>query len=285
MKRTFGLAIAMIAALGPTWLLAGEQEDKAFAKQIANSLKESGEMRDYSVGVKCKDGTVWLAGRVTDQKQLSTALRVVSDIDGVNQIVNNMMVDEAGAAAPSGGTRLRQVGSPAPLAAANSPSPGGMAQQTNYAGRAPAQLAAPQAQPMRQGNRGVPRAYAPAGQVGRAMQAGHRAMPASMAMQGDGGMPGGGVPGNPMPAYVPGAGGSPAPAVYDEPNVPNYAWPSYAAAPNYAAVSYPKQYSASAWPFIGPFYPYPQVPLGWRKVSLEWDDGWWFLDFDDQGCH
>ena len=26
-------------------------------------------------------------------------------------------------------------------------------------------------------------------------------------------------------------------------------------------------------------YPYPQVPLGWRKVTLEWDDGWWPLDF------
>jgi len=66
---------------------------------------------------------------------------------------------------------------------------------------------------------------------------------------------------------------------YDQPNLPNYAWPSYAAHPNYAAVTYPKQYSASAWPYIGPFYPYPQVPLGWRKVALEWDDGLWYLDF------
>jgi hypothetical protein len=44
-------------------------------------------------------------------------------------------------------------------------------------------------------------------------------------------------------------------------------------------VTYPKQYSPTAWPYIGPFYPYPQVPLGWRKVTLEWDDGWWMLDF------
>ena len=67
--------------------------------------------------------------------------------------------------------------------------------------------------------------------------------------------------------------------VADNPSVPGYAWPSYAASPNYGAVAYPRQYSATAWPYIGPFYPYPQVPLGWRKVSLEWDDGWWFLDF------
>lgn len=68
-------------------------------------------------------------------------------------------------------------------------------------------------------------------------------------------------------------------AMYDNPQMPAYAWPSYASHPNYAAVSYPRQYSPQAWPYIGPFYPYPQVPLGWRKVSLEWDDGWWMLDF------
>lgn len=73
-----------------------------------------------------------------------------------------------------------------------------------------------------------------------------------------------------------------APARYDHPQLPGYAWPSYAAHPNYGAVTYPKQYSAQAWPYIGPFYPYPQVPLGWRKVTLEWDDGWWQLDFKDR---
>lgn len=69
------------------------------------------------------------------------------------------------------------------------------------------------------------------------------------------------------------------PASGDAANLPGYSWPTYAAHPNYAGVSYPGQYSPAAWPYIGPFYPYPQVPLGWRKVSLEWDDGWWWLDF------
>ncbi|HWB10872.1 MAG TPA: BON domain-containing protein [Pirellulales bacterium] len=87
--------------------------------------------------------------------------------------------------------------------------------------------------------------------------------------------------GGPLPAYVPGVAAGVAPAYYDQPHMPNYAWPSYAAHPNYAGVTYPRQYSPTAWPYIGPFYPYPQVPLGWRKVTLEWDDGWWFLDFDD----
>jgi len=67
--------------------------------------------------------------------------------------------------------------------------------------------------------------------------------------------------------------------IYNQPSLPAHAWPSYAAYPNYAAVSYPSAYSASAWPYIGPFYPYPQVPLGWRKATLEWDDGYWQLSF------
>ncbi len=73
-----------------------------------------------------------------------------------------------------------------------------------------------------------------------------------------------------------------APTSFNHPNLPAHAWPSYAQYPNSAAVSYPTQYSASAWPYIGPFYPYPQVPLGWREVSLEWDDGYWQLNFNKE---
>ena len=89
--------------------------------------------------------------------------------------------------------------------------------------------------------------------------------------------------GRPAPAYLPvGGSGNGAPPRYDHPHMPGYAWPSYASYPNYGAVTYPKQHSAGTWPYIGPFYPYPQVPLGWRKVSLQWDDGWWSLDFWDK---
>ncbi|MEI6239074.1 MAG: BON domain-containing protein [Planctomycetia bacterium] len=110
---------------------------------------------------------------------------------------------------------------------------------------------------------------------------------------GQGGMGGRGGMGGPMPMGaggmggpgMGGAGGMPVPVRGNGPNMPNYAWPSYAASPNYAALQYPTQYSPTAWPYIGPFYPYPQVPLGWRRVSLEWDDGWWWLDFDERHVH
>jgi hypothetical protein len=63
------------------------------------------------------------------------------------------------------------------------------------------------------------------------------------------------------------------------PNQPNYAWPSYAPTGNFSAVGYPTAYPWQAWPNIGPFYPYPEVPQDWRAVTLRWDDGIWWLDF------
>lgn len=133
------------------------------------------------------------------------------------------------------------------------------------------------------------------------MQANFQNDGAGVPMGPGGPMPGGAVPPGygmppgygPAPGYGPPAGVAPPPGyahpgpgavspVYDQPSLPEHAWPSYAAYPNYAALTYPRQHSASAWPYIGPFYPYPQVPLGWRKVTLEWDDGHWYLDFNDR---
>ncbi|MCI0705587.1 MAG: BON domain-containing protein [Planctomycetia bacterium] len=61
------------------------------------------------------------------------------------------------------------------------------------------------------------------------------------------------------------------------PNLPPYAWPTYAPHNNVSRVAYPQAYPYNAFPFIGPYYPFPKVPLGWRKVTLEWEDGHWYL--------
>jgi hypothetical protein len=61
------------------------------------------------------------------------------------------------------------------------------------------------------------------------------------------------------------------------PNLPPYAWPTYAPYNNLSRVGYPTSYPYNAFPFIGPYYPFPKVPLGWRKVTLEWEDGYWFI--------
>ncbi len=61
------------------------------------------------------------------------------------------------------------------------------------------------------------------------------------------------------------------------PHLPPYAWPTYAPYNNYSRVAYPNQYPYEAWPFIGPAYPFPKIPLGWRSVKLTWEDGhWWY---------
>jgi len=85
---------------------------------------------------------------------------------------------------------------------------------------------------------------------------------------------GGPPPGEPAPMFQ-----APTPSPYDlnPPRMPPYAWPTYAPYNNYSRVAYPLAYPYNAWPFIGPEYPFPKVPLGWRSVKLEWDDGyWWF---------
>jgi hypothetical protein len=82
--------------------------------------------------------------------------------------------------------------------------------------------------------------------------------------------------GSPLPEGPAGGAGGGAGAVQGN---PNYAWPSYAPYPNFSAVGYPTAYPWQAWPNIGPAYPYPEVPLDWRAVTLRWDDGIWWLDF------
>jgi hypothetical protein len=86
-------------------------------------------------------------------------------------------------------------------------------------------------------------------------------------------MPGGGVAVDPVPLNVPHGN---APYDLNPPRMPPYAWPTYAPYNNFSRVGYPEEYPHSAFPFIGPFYPFPKVPPGWRAIKLEWEDGSWF---------
>jgi hypothetical protein len=61
------------------------------------------------------------------------------------------------------------------------------------------------------------------------------------------------------------------------PAMPGHAWPTYAPFNNYSRVAYPNEYPYAAFPYIGPMYPFPKVPLGYRSIKLEWEDGhWWY---------
>jgi hypothetical protein len=79
------------------------------------------------------------------------------------------------------------------------------------------------------------------------------------------------------PAPLNGPGGMASKVDLNPPAMPPYAWPTYAPYNNYSRVAYPEEYPHAAFPYIGPFYPFPKVPLGYRAIKLEWEDGhWWY---------
>jgi hypothetical protein len=87
------------------------------------------------------------------------------------------------------------------------------------------------------------------------------------------------IPTEPVPSFQ----APSAQAAYSlPPFMPPYAWPTYAPYNNYSRVAYPISYPYQAFPFIGPVYPFPKVPPGWRSVKLEWNDGHWWLSTHGQ---
>jgi hypothetical protein len=255
-KLAITLAVAMLANCLAPAASADEQADRAAAQQIAKNMKVSGQLKDYRVGVKYQDGVAWLLGSVTSAQQKAIAEQIAANTEGVEKVICKLEIETPEPAQDQFvATASAQSSVPQPLA-----SPQQAARRIGG-----------QRQASSNGNTAMPLPYA--------MAQGNRVQPANYGQYGG---PTAGM--QPMPMSRAPMGGGRA-VNYENPQMPGYAWPSYAAGNNYAALTYPQQYSPSAWPYIGPFYPYPQVPLGWRKVALEWDDGWWFLDFQDQCCH
>lgn len=228
---------------------------KASVMTALGNAQRSGELRGFLVKVSVAEGDVRLVGKARTAEVKSSIIETARRIPGVQSVTDEITI-------------LTVAPVPAPVQPVSAP-----AQQVrhlqpvevqNLSGYITERGAGPVAP-------ATPVRFEYAGQVAEESAAvvGDNAYAAQAPVQM---AP---VPMTPVPmAY-----GAPH---YGNPNLPNYAWPGYAAYPNYAALTYPQQYSPTAWPYIGPFYPYPQVPLGWRKVSLEWDDGWWFLDFTDK---
>ncbi len=218
------------------------QDDAAITDEALRMLgqaKTAGTLRQFELDVSTIDREIWVKGHVANAQQKQLVLKTVQQVRGVSKIIDDLTVRDSKPA-----TQIQTVSNTSLV----EPQVGSMP----VVGRT---SAGPQ--PFAQStvtnyNEGMI-SPAPMSSPQPMMQT-----PVAMNM---GQSYGAGVPRT------------------DSPQMPGYAWPSYAAYPNYSAVTYPKQYSASAWPYIGPFYPYPQVPLGWRKVALEWDDGLWYLDF------
>ena len=264
MRRFFtGLVVTAIASLVSTFALAGNQDT---ADQIAKNMRSGGQLRDYSVEVKCQDGTAWLNGRVRDEQQMAVALKTALATPGVERVVNGLTTSAAEAslvvrtsadARQRLETRVLPAGWPAPsrtrlrarrLRLRPEPLPMQTVVQQQPIARTGS---APMAR-IEQRQRSHAAAMPP-----RQWSTNYRKSPGRQAL------PVRRCPciRHPRPAEC-------SPVNCDQPALPNYAWPIYAAYPNYASVTYPRQYSPTAWPYIGPFYPYPQVPLGMAPSDL-----------------
>lgn len=249
-RLVLGIAVAVTSLL-PALGMANDQQIADFIKNRLQTEQRNGNLRGFNVDMRVDRGTVWFKGHVSNSDQEMLILRTAQQAGhlGVVQIVDDIDLKSAE-------PRVADSVAPAPF------------RNADY------QQQSAQQNPYRQTSR---QEYIQASTPARTTQPNAIAggQPLAFATAGQ--------PPAPQDCY----GGAPAYGAHvampaEAPSLPGYAWPGYAAHPNYGAVTYPKQYSPSAWPYIGPFYPYPQVPLGWRKVSLEWDDGWWMLDFNDK---
>ncbi len=302
MRKVFLALLA--AALPAISAFADPPAEQQMARRIGMQLKQSGQLHNYEIDVKYHDGVACLEGKVSSAEQRQAAVRLAQKVKGVSRVECKLEVNidskrgadeqlkqasltedaspEESQTEPSNGTHARQQH----RVAASMPSQQQQQRMANnnnrMAGMGPNSTRRnnmplpsrqmPSMMPVRQASAmGVNQASCQGCNVGSPMGGAPMGGPP---MGGE--MCGPGMGGGAPNGFVPQGGRGPS---TDNPSMPGYAWPSYASYPNYAALSYPKQYSPTAWPYIGPFYPYPQVPLAWRKVSLEWDDGWWFLDF------
>jgi hypothetical protein len=221
--------------------------NQQLADAIAEQLRRSTNLRHYTIDVTFRDGTAELNGTVADEPQHEEILHIVRGVTGVERVIDRVV-----SADPSTLRTVQAVTPPVLNLPTNMPPK----LATNFPG-----------EPLPQPQPGMPGAYEPS----------------SHPMSGNG-WPGytpnyysGPLPNfavEPQPQFQ---AGTPGPYDLNPPKMPPYAWPTYAPYNNYSRVAYPTLYPGQSWPFIGPLYPFPKVPLGWRAVKLEWQDGHWWL--------
>lgn len=212
-RYLFGLAILGCAAFAP---LMARGDDQQIAQTVMQKLaqeKQAGNLRGFGIEVKVENGTVFMNGRVSSAEQQRLALECAQRTEGVAQVVDELSISQQASETAGLGQSSRRT---------HTPTAGSSALLQ------PVAAAPHQGIPARQAVYQMPRAFAPAHSV---------AMRTNQV---------GGMPAGPVPQYLPGSSGGVTPAQYDHPQMPGYAWPSYASHPNYAAVTYPKQYSPTA---------------------------------------
>jgi len=86
------LILGAALMLLPTSAWAESSGQQLTAQQIANEIRESGQLSRYRLGVSYKDGVAWLEGSVTDASQAQKAEQLASQIAGVKHVVNKLEI-------------------------------------------------------------------------------------------------------------------------------------------------------------------------------------------------
>lgn len=261
MRRLFvPICFGLLIALGVPSVQAGNQEE---ANRIAQRLTQ--QYPQYNIEVAYQEGKVRLRGEVASEADRDAIANFVRHIPKVRSVSETMTVTP-NAAQPVTAQVQEQYTEPVGGMRAIRPVQALTPQPAN----APVVYGAESAAPV-----GAPLASETPAPV---YDAGATYAGAPIGVPIDGSY----APATRSPSDFFAPQGAQTPTMQNgQPNLPNYAWPSYAEYPNYSQVTYPKNYEASAFPYVGPFYPYPEAPLGWRKVTMQWHDGYWWLDFND----
>ena len=106
MRTVVLFALLAVTLLPVTAGAAPSAADKAAARRISRHLHESGELRDYRIGVLYHDGVVSLAGTVAGAEQRDTAIRLAKQIKGVKKV--NCRLQYASKSAADDGSSSRR---------------------------------------------------------------------------------------------------------------------------------------------------------------------------------
>ena len=91
-RKYFGLAIAALAALGPSQVWGGDRE---IAEEIIKRLKsnrDSGALKDFTLDMKVDQGVVAFRGNVTEEAQKQLVLGTAEGIEGVANVLDQVTV-------------------------------------------------------------------------------------------------------------------------------------------------------------------------------------------------
>src|SRR4051794_25050440 len=66
--------------------------NQQLADSIAGQLRQSGQLRHYTVDVVVQQGAVELTGQVVDQTQREEVLRIVQGVPGVERVIDRLVL-------------------------------------------------------------------------------------------------------------------------------------------------------------------------------------------------